>query len=148
MNKGIKTSLIVFIVSVFVILAGFFLLDFKCDTVNILSLCFLEFSLLVSMFSTILLLKRKNGKDTLFYNAGIGSVTAIYQISIIISILLTRGFENNIKGFLFLEITINALMFILCAIIMTVSSYISRSNEKVLEKQCNGEYNKPKRGGF
>ena len=148
MNKGIKTSLIIFFTSVIVILAGFFLLDFERSTINISALCFLELSLLVSMLSTISLVRRKNDKDNLYYNAGIGSVTAIYQIAVIISVVVSKIFEENINGFIFLQIVINALMFVICTLIITVSAYINKSNKKTLEKQENGEYNKPRRGGF
>mgnify|MGYP000079963911 FL=1 len=148
MNKWIKTSLIIFLTLVIVILAGFFLLDFECSTINILALCFLELSLLVSMFSTISLARRKNDKDTLYYNAGVGSITVIYQIAVIISVVLSKIFEENIKGFIFLQIVINALIFVICTLIITVSTYINNSNKKTLEKQENGEYNKPRRGGF
>lgn len=148
MNKGIKTSLIIFLTLVIVILAGFFLLDFERSTINISALCFLELSLLVSMLSTISLARRKNDKDTLYYNAGIGSITAIYQIAVIISVVVLKIFEENIKGFIFLQIVINALMFVICTLIITASTYINKSNKKTLEKQENGEYNKPRRGGF
>lgn len=148
MNKGIKTSLIIFLTPVIVILAGFFLLNFECSTINISALCFLELSLLVSMLSTISLARRKNDKDTLYYNAGVGSITAIYQITVIISVVVSKIFEENIKGFIFLQIMINALMFVICTLIITASTYINKSNKKALEKQENGEYNKPKRGGF
>ncbi len=148
MNKGIKTSLIIFLTLVIVILAGFFLLNFECSTINISALCFLELSLLVSMLSTISLARRKNDKDTLYYNAGVGSITAIYQITVIISVVVSKIFEENIKGFIFLQIMINALMFVICTLIITASTYINKSNKKALEKQENGEYNKPRRGGF
>ena len=148
MNKGIKTSLIIFLTLVIVILAGFFLLNFECSTINISALCFLELSLLVSMLSTISLARRKNDKDTLYYNAGVGSITAIYQITVIISVVVSKIFEENIKGFIFLQIMINALMFVICTLIITASTYINKSNKKALEKQDNGEYNKPRRGGF
>lgn len=148
MNKGIKTSLIIFLTLVIVILAGFFLLDFERSTINIASLCFLELSLLVSMLSTISLARRKNDKDTLYYNVGIGSITAIYQIAVIISVVLSKILNENIKGFIFLQIVINALMFVICTLIITASAYINKSNKKTLEKQDNGEYNKPGRGGF
>lgn len=148
MNKGIKTSLIIFLTLVIVILAGFFLLNFECSTINISALCFLELSLLVSMLSTISLARRKNDKDTLYYNAGVGSITAIYQITVIISVVVSKIFEESIKGFIFLQIMINALMFVICTLIITASTYINKSNKKALEKQENGEYNKPKRGGF
>lgn len=148
MNKWIKTSLIIFLTLVIVILAGFFLLDFECSTINISALCSLELSLLVSMLCSISLAKRKSGKDTLYYNAGIGSITAIYQIAVIISVVVSSIFEENINGFIFLQIVINALMFVICTLIITASTYINKSNKKTLEKQENGEYNKPKRGGF
>ncbi len=148
MNKGIRTSLIIFLTLVIVILVGFFLLDFEYSTINISALCFLELSLLVSMLSTISLVRRKKDKDTLYYNAGIGGITAIYQIAVIISVVISKIFEDNIKGFIFLQIVINALMFVVCTLIITASTYINKSNKKTLEKQENGEYNKPKRGGF
>ncbi len=148
MNKQIKISLIIFLTLEFVILAGFLLLDFECDVIRILALCFLEFSLFVSMFSTILLLKKGKKQDTLYYTAGIVSVTTIYQIAAIISTLSAKAFKNNIKGFLFLELVINALMFILCTLISSISAHIGKSNEQTLEKQNNGDYNRSKRGGF
>lgn len=148
MNKGIKASLIVFLTFAIVIPAGFFLLDFERTEINVSALCFLEFSLLVSMFSTISSVKRKNDKDTLYYNAGISSLTAIYQIAVIISVAVSNLFERNIKGFIFLQIVINALMFVIYVIIITASKYINTSNKKVLEKRNNGEYSKVKRGGL
>ncbi len=148
MNNGIKASLIIFLTPVIVILAGFFLLNFECSTINVSALCFLELSLLVSMLTTISLVWKKNDKATLYYNAGIGSITAIYQIAVIISVVASNVFANNIKGFIFLQIVINALMFVICTLIITASAYINKSNKKTLEKQNNGEYNKPKRGGF
>ena len=148
MNKGVKTSLIVFLTLITVILAGFFLLDFERSEINVLALCFLELSLLVSMLSTISLTRRKNDKDALYYNAGIGSITAIYQIAVIISVAVSEIFGENIKGFIFLQIVINALMFVICTLIITASAYINKSNKDTLEKRDNGEYNKPKRGGF
>lgn len=148
MNKGIKASLIVFLTIGFVILAGFFMLNFEQNVINISALCFLELSILVSMISTIFIVKKKNESDTLYFNAGIGSVTAIYQIAVIISTLVSKLFINNIKGFIFLQILINALMFIVCTLIITASTHINKSNETTLEKLNSGEYNKPKRGGF
>ncbi len=148
MNKGIKTSLIIFLTIGIVVLAGFFMLDFDRNAINISTLCFFELSLLVSMISTIFTVKRKKENDTLYFNAGISSVTAIYQIAVIISVLVSKLFEDNIKGFIFLQILINALMFIVCMLIITASTHIHKSNEKTLEKLNNGEYNKPKRGGF
>ena len=62
--------------------------------------------------------------------------------------MLSKIFEENIKGFIFLQIVINALIFVICTLIITVSTYINNSNKKTLEKQENGEYNKPRRGGF
>ena len=100
------------------------------------------------MLSTISLTRRKNDKDTLYYNAGIGSITAIYQIAVIISVAVSEIFGENIKGFIFLQIVINALMFVICTLIITASAYINKSNKDTLEKRDNGEYNKPKRGGF
>ena len=148
MNKGIKSSLIIFLTSVIVILAGFFLLDFERSAINVSALCFLEFSLLVSMLGTISLASRKNNKDTLYYNAGIGSITAIYQIAVIISVAVSSIFKENIKGFIFLQIVINALMFVVCTLIAAASAYVSKSNKKALEKSDNNEYYKAKRGGF
>lgn len=148
MNKGIQTSLIIFLTLVIVILAGFFLLDIDHNTINISALCFLEFSLLVSMLSTISLVRRKKDKDTLYYNAGIGTVTAIYQIAVIISIVFSKIFILNIKRFIFLQIVINASMFVICTLVITASAYINKSNKKTLEKQESGEYNQPRRGGF
>lgn len=148
MNKGIKVSLIVFLTIGIVILAGFFMLDFERNAINVSALCFFELSILVSMISTIFIVKKKNENDTLYFNAGIGSVTAIYQIAVIISILVSKLFVNNIKGFIFLQILINALMFIVCMLIITVSAHINKNNEMTLGKLNSGEYNKPKRGGF
>lgn len=148
MNKGIKTSLIIFLTIGIFVFAGFFMLDFERNAITVSALCFFELSLLVSMISTIFIVKRKKEKDILYFNAGIGSVTAIYQIAVIISILVSKLFESNIKGFIFLQILINALMFIICMLIITASAHISKSNKKTLEKLNNGDYNKPKRGGF
>ena len=148
MNKGMKMSLIVFGMAIFAVVAGFFLLDFEHSTINITALGFLIVSLFVSMFHVLSITAKKSGRDGLFYNAGIGSATIIYQAIVVVSVLFAKGFENNTKGFIFLQIIINVLLLIAHILIAAASSYIDRSNKNAYEELNNGNYKKSKRGGF
>ena len=84
----------------------------------------------------------------MFYTAGINSAIWIYEIVVIVSILFLKLFEDHLGGFIFTQITINALFFIAVIVINTVSGRIHDSNVKTSENLQNGEYDKPKRGGL
>ncbi len=148
MNKGMKMSLILFWMAIFVVVAGFFLLDFEHSTINIMALVSLIFSLLVSMFHVLSLTAEKGNRDSLFYKVGVGSETVIYQAVVLVSILFAKGFENNIYGFIFLQIIINVLLLIVHILIATASSHIDSDNKNTYEKLNGGNCGKPKRGDF
>lgn len=148
MNKGMKMSLILFGMAIFAVVAGFFLLDFEHSTINITALGFLIVSLFVSMFHVLSITAKKSGRDGLFYNAGVGSATIIYQAIVVVSVLFTKVFEDNINGFIFLQIIINVLLLIVHILIAVTSSYIDSDNKNSYESLNSGKYSKSKRGGF
>lgn len=141
-------SLILFGMAIFIVVSGFFLLDFEHSTINITALVFLILSLFISMFHVLSITAEKSGRDSLFYNAGDGSVAVIYQVVVLVSVLFAKVFENNIKEFIFLQIIINVLLPIVHILIATASSYIDRSNKNAYEELNSGNYKKSKRGGF
>ena len=148
MNKGMKMSLILFGTAIFIVVVGFFLLGFEHSTINITALISVILSLFVSMFHVLSITARKSRRDSLFYNAGVGSATVIYQTVVMVSVLFAKVLENNIKGFIFLQIIINVLLLIVHILIAAVSSYINNGNKNSYKSLNNGKYNNSKRGGF
>ncbi len=148
MNRGILTTISVFVIGILVAVAGFFLLDIEKITIHFWAFGSLLFSLVVSLLTVVTLVAPTRNKDGVFYTAGLSSAVWIYEIAIIISVLFTKSFTDKLNSFILLQISIHALFFIIAVIIITVSGRIHDNNAKTCENLQNGEYNKPKRGGF
>lgn len=148
MSKNILISIGVFGIAILVIVAGFFLLGIEQVALNFWALGFLLFSLIISLLATIFISSKKKSSDATYSNAGIFGTVWVYQIVIIISILFTPAFKENLNGFILMEIIINALLFVIGILIVTASRYIKNMNDRTADKLNNGDYNKPKRGGF
>lgn len=148
MSRGILTTISVFVIGILVVVAGFFLLEIERVALHFWAFGSLLFSLVVSLLVAITLVAPKRNKDGVFYTAGINSAIWIYEIVVIVSILFLKSFEDHLGGFIFTQITINALFFIAVIVINTVSGRIHDSNVKTSENLQNGEYDKPKRGGL
>ena len=147
MSKGVLATVSAFSVGILVVVAGFFLLDIEKIAINMWAFGSLLFSLAVSLLTTVTLVAPKRDKDGVFYTAGLSSAIWIYQTLVIISILFTKSFDS-LNGFIFLQILINALFAIVTVIVIMASARIHENNVKTYEKLQNGEYDKPKRGGF
>lgn len=147
-SKDTITVISVYIIGIFVAVAGFFLLDIEKIALNFWALGSLLFSLVISLLGMIMLVIPKREKNGVFYTAGLSSTIVIYEIAVVISLLFTRLFVDKLTSFIFLQISINALFFIIGIIIIAVSERIHDSNEETYEKLKNGEYSKPKRGGI
>jgi Na+/proline symporter len=148
MSRGVLTTISVYVIGILVILAGFFLLDFEKNTLNFWALGSLMFAIFVSMFVMISVVSAKQKKEGVFYRAGLSSAVWIYLIVIFISTLFAGLFKEDINSFIFLQIIINALFFIVTIVVISVSSHIHTINEKTAKSLQDGEYNTPKRGGF
>ncbi|MDR1914920.1 MAG: hypothetical protein LBQ68_10640 [Clostridiales bacterium] len=144
-SRGIWATISIFVIGILVAVAGFFLLGVEKTALNWWAFGSLLFSLIVSLFATVTLVVPKN--NGLFYNAGLSGTIWIYEVLVIISILFTKAFTERSNAFVFLQIGFNALFFIAVTVIVTASKYVRDSNARTYEKQQNGEYNKPKRGG-
>jgi len=131
-----------------VVIAGFFLLDIERVVLNFWAFGSLLFSLVVSLFVMVTLVAPKKNRDSVFYTAGLSSTIWLYEIAVIISILFTKSFVDHVNGFIFLQIMINALFFVIALIIIRLSGNIYDNNARTYDNLQNGEYNKPKRGGF
>jgi hypothetical protein len=148
MSKGILTTISIFVISILVVIAGFFLLDIEKIALHFWAFGSLLFSLVVSLLTTITLVAPKKNKDNIFYTVGLGSAAFIYEMAVVISLLFIKVFAERLNHFIFLQIAINALFFICVAIIISASERIHNNNVKIPENIQDGEYNKPKRGGF
>ena len=148
MSRGTLTTLCAFIIGTLIVISGFFLLDIEKFAIHYWAFGSLLFSLAVSSLGIITLILPKKYTDNLFYNSGISSAILIYQIIVVISIIYTNKFAENLYGFIFLQIAVNALFVIAAIIITAAAGRIHDSNEITSEKLQSGEYDKPKRGGF
>jgi len=148
MSRSVSTIISVFVIGILVVVAGFFLLDIESIALNFWALGSLLFSFVVSLLAMLTLVAPKRNKDGLFYTAGLSSVIFIYEITVIISILFTHSFVDKLNSFILLQISINALFLIIAVIIIVTSGRIYDHNAKTSENIKNGEYSKPKRGGF
>ncbi|MDR0405395.1 MAG: hypothetical protein LBH54_01235 [Clostridiales bacterium] len=148
MRKNIVTVVAVFVIGMLVITAGFFLLNVEKTTLNLWAFGGLLFSLAVSLLSTVALILPKKNKDAVLYTAGLNAALWIYQAAAVVSVLFVRSFEEAVGGFILLQISINALFLIAVPVIDAASRRAYRNHAKTSENAQNGEYDKPKRGGF
>jgi hypothetical protein len=148
MSRGVLVSISAYSIAILLVISGFFLLDIDRNALYLCAFGSLLFSLVISLISTVILVSNKNAKAVLFFNAGFGSVIGIYQVMVIISILFINSFKHHIGAFVFLEIVFFGV-FIVVSIIFHVSSQHIYEGDKNLQDQLeNGEFIKPKRGGF
>jgi hypothetical protein len=148
MSKSILTTISIFVISILVVVAGFFLLDIEKTALHFWAFGSLLFSLVVSLLTTITFVAPKKNKDSIFYTVGLSGAGFIYEMAVVISLLFTKAFVERLNSFIFLQIAINALFFICVAIIISVSGRMHDNNVEISENIQDGKYNKPKRGGF
>ena len=143
-----KHIISVFAIAIVAIIAGFFLLDIPKIALYFWAFSALLFSLLLSLALLITFNQLKDKRDGVFYGASLSTSTFIYLAAVVISLFFSKGFEDNVNGFIFLQLAINALFIIVLIIIAAVVRHIYQKTVITAEKLQNGEYNKPKRGGF
>ena len=148
MSKTKFTTLIVYVIAIIVIVAGFFLLGFKKTSINYWAFGSLLFSTIMAMIVTLSLVSSNQNKQVIFYRAGLGSAIGIYLLVVFISAFSSSLFKDNINVFIFIQIAIHAIFLVANIFMITVSSHIYHSNEITAKKLQDGEYNTPKRGGF
>jgi len=148
MKKSSLFTILGFAIAIAVVVSGFFLLGIEQIAIHFLALAFLVLSLLVSMGALVTITQRKAARDTVFYGAGTSAAVWVYQVAVIISVALVGVFNGRIGIFIFTEIVINAVFSIVTLAINLSARRIHASNAKTYERQENGEYNTPKRGGF
>lgn len=148
MSRGILTTVWAFSISIFIVIAGFFLLDIEKAALTFWAFGSLLFSLIVSLLIMVMLVAPRENRTGLFFKAGLGSAVWLYEIAVAVSVLFTRAFVDRLNSFIFIQIGINALFFIIVIVLISVSEHVLKSNEKTYKNLQNGEYNKPKKGGF
>jgi len=148
MHKSKSTTIMVFTITAIVIVIGFFLLNIEKNAINLWAFGSLLFSLVVSLLAILTLSSLKRDNNNVFYTAGLTSLVSIYQIMVVISILFTNYFSEQLNGFILLQLIINALFIIIALTIANVSRHIHKNNAKTQESLDNNEYDQPKRGGL
>lgn len=148
MNKRILTIISIFAIGMLVVVTGFFLLDIEKVAINFWAFGSLMFSLVVSLFATIFLIYPGKNKYNVLHTVGLSNAVWVYEIIIIISILFLKPFIDHLGGFIFLQISINALFLVAMITIKTASGRVHNVNVNTYENLQVEEYNKPKRGGF
>jgi hypothetical protein len=148
MGRGVSTAAVVFGIGILVVIAGFFLLNIEWIALHFIALGSLVFAFAAAMLMTLLVLAPKREERTVFYTAGLSGAIWVYVIAVIISVIFTDAFLGNLGGFIFLQIGLHALFFIIAFAIIIASSHLRDMDIKTSEEQQNGEYEKPKRGGY
>lgn len=146
MNK--KHILGIFLIAILLVTAGFYLLPFPKTQLYYWGFFSLIFSFLVVLASPFGAVFLKGGKETVFYGASLSTVTSFYLVAVVISLFFINSFEKNLKGFIFIQIAINSIFFILVILIGAFSRVVYQRSALELKKRESGEYDKPKRGGF
>jgi hypothetical protein len=141
-------TVIGFAIAIVVVVAGFFLIGIEQIAIHIWALAFLILSLLVSMGTFVMVIQRRCVKDTVVYSAGASAAVWLYQVAVIVSVFLVGVFNGKVGRFVFAEIAIIAAFVIISLVINLSARHVHSSNMKTSERKENGEYNKPKRGGF
>lgn len=148
MTKWFATSIGIYILSLVIVISGFFLLEIESTEINLFALYSLIFTftvLVLSMFSIIL--KNKTGGN-LFYSTGLNILMFIYLAVVIIVVACTRFFEDNIGKFKLVHIVAFSIYLIVFLIVNAYSKYVNKIDDDTVQKIENGEFEQPKRGKF
>lgn len=148
MSRGVLATISVFVIGIIITIAGFFLLNIEQVTLNFYALGFLLFSQVVSLFVVITVIRPKEKNTGVLYVSGLMSSIWIYEVAVILSILFIHLFDDSQGQFVFLQIVINALLFVTIISISNVSRHLNSKNaesQKKLMEEDNKEY---RRGGF
>ncbi len=147
----VKTSKYIaacFCIAIATVVLGFFLLGVEQIAIHFWALAFLLLSLLISAASLISVAQKKSPEDTMLFKSGIGVVTCLYQVAVIVSIIFVGAFNEAINKFIFTEILITAAYAI---VFLAVSFFANRNHVAKVdsqEYQDNNQNNTPKRGGY
>jgi len=142
------TAAAVFGIGVIVVIAGFFLLGFKHDTLNYWALGSLLFALIAAALVTLALTGRPRYTDGVFAGAVLGSITWIYVIIVVVSICFTWLFTNHVGVFILIEIVIHAAFLVLVIIAANASAHADESDARTYQAQQSGQFDGPVRGGY
>lgn len=149
MFKSSRFIILGFAIAIITVLMGFFMLRIERTPLYLWALGFLVLSMIISMALNIGMMERDTSdKDKVLDNAGTAGLVWIYQLSVIISVVFTRLFENKIYQFIFLQVVIIAIFSILMLLVNHFSMQVHTLDRKTLDRQENNEYSKPKRGGY
>ena len=151
MNNNKRTMITLVIVgglTILITLLIFFLLGLGSSTINNLALMFVIISEVVFFGGTTYLCANDKFKGSLFTKSGVISALFIYLIMSMILGLASGVFGDNVGAFILVGVILNALLIGAIAIFWLFSHRINTSDEETARKLANGEYDKPKRGGF
>ncbi|QIB69690.1 hypothetical protein Ami103574_10310 [Aminipila butyrica] len=148
MSRGSLTAIVSYTIAILVVIVGFFLLDIEQIALNFWAFGFLLLSLVVSLLVTLALVTPKGNRDRIYYSTGLVSAIWLYELVVIISMFFTGWFAEHLFRFVFLQIAINAVFFIVAVVIVNVSAQVHDNKIKTYDDIQNGEHNRPKRGGI
>ncbi|MDR0979203.1 MAG: hypothetical protein LBL91_04650 [Lachnospiraceae bacterium] len=148
MSRKISMPVIAYMAVILIVVAGFFLLEIEQTDINLWAFGSLVFSLLLSMVVTLTVTIKKSESNNITYNSAVMSLSAIYEVIVILTMFFVGAFETNLNGFIFLQIIINIIFIVLVVMLKGTNEHIKDNNTKTAQNLSNGEYNTPKRGGF
>ncbi len=146
--KSVKITSIIFILTIVIVVAGFFLLDIEKTAINYWTLGAIVFSSVVALCVTLMTILKKATTDRVFYLAGVNSFLWIYEVLVIIGVVITRLLSSTVGVFIFVQLLINVGLVISLLVISHAAERVENVDYETMSKMKSGEYDKPKRGGF
>ncbi len=148
MRKTFNITWTLFVLSVILVVSGFFLLSIEKNALNIWAFVLLLFSFCFTMIVSLSVTYFRSRRDNLFNVLGVYSSMFIYQVAVIVLTCFTGLFKENLGTFIFIHIGINVLFAITLIVIFGFTGHIYRVNDRTLEKIKTGEYDSPRRGDY
>ncbi len=148
MRKTLNITISIFILSIILVVSGFFLLDFEKTALYIWAFVLLIFSICLSTVVSLSVTYFRSRRDNLFNVLGVYSLMFIYLAAVIVLTCLTALFQENLSTFIFIHIGINVFFAIGLVVVFGFTGHIYKVNDRTLEKIKTGEYDSPRRGDY
>ncbi|MBU5437295.1 hypothetical protein KQI42_04700 [Tissierella sp. MSJ-40] len=130
---NIIIGLIIVIATLVIFFIGFS--DKGRETIDYVALCFVLISEIALFGGLILILNCKMTMSKAFIRSGIISTLVIYWgITVLISLLLKSMFQNNLRGFVTIQIIIMCIVAIIIIGLLAVASKVHNINQRNIEK--------------
>ncbi len=146
--KSVKITASIFILTILVVIAGFFLLEVERTAINYWTLAAIVFSSVASLCVTVATIISRDTTRHVFFLAGVNSALWIYQIAVILTVIVTRFFGVTVGVFVFVQLLVNVGLIITLLVLTYSADRVQNVNNDTMNKIKYEEYDKPKRGGF